>query len=189
MVNRISSREGFVSDKLVDLGRKLQINYEIKESGNGFTGEPANPEQEKLSARRAVAERSEAERMYRELRDRIANADAGVSAELEQLDTSKAELERYKKFLGEAAETLDNLNPNSATVIRDIEEIRFRYFTASGRAQAFFGNGGGAAPVVTPSEAEEAKPFSSLLYESLPVVMAILFGALIVGVAFVIALM
>lgn len=189
MGNRISSREGFVSDNLVNLGKRLQINYDLKGSGSGLAADPAAPEadREKLSARHAIAERSEAERMYRELRDRIANSTAAVGAELEQLAAIRAELEAYQKMLGESAQTLDNLDPNSGTVIRDIEEIRFRYFTASGRAQTFFGSTGSAQS--NPGEVEEAKTFSILLYESLPVVLAILFGSLIVGVAFVIALM
>lgn len=190
MGNRINSREGFVSDRLVDLGRRLQVNYEIKESGNGFTGELADQEPEKLSTRRVVVERSEAERMYRELRDRIANSAAAAAVELEQLSAAKDELESFKKFLDEAADELDNLNPNSETVIRDIENIRFRYFTVSGRAQAFAGRSGGAsAPSAAPGEpVEEQKTFSTLLYESLPIVLAILFGSLIIGVAFFLAL-
>ena len=188
MGNRITSREGFVSDNLVNLGKRLQINYDLKESGNGFTAEPAPAEPEKLSARRVVAERSEAERMYRELRDRIANSAAAAGAELEQFTAIRDELEHFKKFLDDAAEELDNLDPNSPTVIRDIENIRFRYFTASGRAQTFFA-GGGSAANGNPGATEESKPFSTLLYESLPVVLAILFGALLIGVAFVVALM
>ena len=199
MGNRISSREGFVSDNLVNLGRRLQINYDLKESG--AAEDPAAPasragveaaalpsEREKLAVRRAAVERSEAERMYRELRDRIANSAAAADAELEQLSAAKSELEEFKRFLDGAANELDDLDPDSATVIRDIEEIRFRYFTARGRAQAFAGNNatvrGGDA-----GEAVESKPFGTLLYESLPIVLAILFGALIIGTAFVIALM
>ena len=197
MGNRITTREGFVSDNLVNLGRRLQINYDLKEAGGENPAEPdvsasgtasaAPAEREKLAARRSVAERTEAERMYRELRDRIANSAAAVGAELEQLAAVRAELEEYKSFLDGAAEKLDDLDPNSETVIRDIEDIRFRYFTASGRAQAFFGGSGGAQSA-DPGAAEEAKTFSTLLYESLPIVLAILFGSLIVGVAFFIAL-
>ena len=82
------------------------------------------------------------------------------------------------------------MNPNSETVIRDIENIRFRYFTVSGRAQAFAGRSGGvSAPSAAPGEpVEEQKTFSTLLYESLPIVLAILFGSLIIGVAFFLAL-
>jgi hypothetical protein len=187
MGNRISSREGFVSDNLVNLGKRLQVNYELKESGNGFSEDLPAPEREKLAARRAIVERSEAERMYRELRDRIANSAAAAGAELEQLDAIRKELESYAEMLGESTAALEKLDPASDTAIRDIEEIRFRYFTASGRAQTFFG--GRASVQSDPGTPEEIKTFSTLLYESLPVVLAILFGSLIVGVAFMIALM
>ena len=184
MGNRITTREGFVSDKLVNLGKRLQINYDLKEAGNDFSADLPAPEREKLAARRAIVERSEAERMYRELRDRIANSAAAADAELEQLAAIRQELENYKLVLDESAAKLDALDPNAETVIRDIEEIRFRYFTASGRAQTFFGS----TAQGNPGAPEEPKTFSTLLYESLPVVLAILFGALIVGAAFFIAL-
>ena len=201
MGNRISSREGFVSDNLVNLGKRLQINYDLKEAvaaedpaeqaSAPRVGTAAAPaEREKLAARHVVAERSEAERMYRELRDRIANSVAATRAEMERLAAVQAELDDFRRFLDEAARELDDLDPDSATVIRDIEDIRFRYFTASGRAQGFSGAFGAARndPAVA-AAAEESKSFGTLLYESLPVVLAILFGALIVGTAFVIALM
>ena len=187
MGNRINTREGFVSDKLVNLGRRLQINYDLKESGNDFSDDLPAPEREKLAARRAIVERTEAERMYRELRDRIANSAAAADAELEQLAAIREELENYKRILDESAAKLGALDPNAETAIRDIEEIRFRYFTASGRAQTFFGGSGAAQS--NPGAPEEPKTFSTLLYESLPVVLAILFGSLIGGVAFMIALM
>ncbi len=186
MGNRINSREGFVSDNLVNLGKRLQINYDLKESGNGFSDDLPAPEREKLAARRAIVERSEAERMYRELRDRIANSAAAAGAELEQLAAIRSELENYKKVLDESAAALDSLDPDSETVIRDIEAIRFRYFTASGRAQTFFGSTASAQS--NPGAVEESKTFSTLLFEALPVVLAILFGSLIIGVAFFIAL-
>ena len=186
MGNRINSREGFVSDRLVSLGKRLQVNYELKESGNEFSEDLPAPEREKLAARRIIVERSEAERMYRELRDRIANSAAAAAAELEQLDAIRTELEKYAKMLDESTAALENLDTASDTAIREIEEIRFRYFTASGRAQTFFG--GTASAPSDPGAAEEPKTFSTLLYESLPVVLAILFGSLIVGVAFFIAL-
>ena len=186
MGNRINSREGFVSDRLVSLGKRLQVNYELKESGNEFSEDLPAPEREKLAARRTIVERSEAERMYRELRDRIANSAAAAGAELEQLDAIRTELENYAKLLDESTAALENLDTASDTAIREIEEIRFRYFTASGRAQTFFG--GTASAPSDPGAAEEPKTFSTLLYESLPVVLAILFGSLIVGVAFFIAL-
>lgn len=186
MGNRITSREGFVSDNLVNLGKRLQINYDLKESGNGVSDEIPPPEREKLAARRAIVERTEAERMYRELRDRIANSAASAEAELEQLAASRTELENFKKFLDDAAAEMEKLDPNSENVIRDIEEIRFRYFIASGRAQSFFG--GGAYASGNPGAVEEAKTFSNLLFEALPVVLAILFGSLLIGVAFFIAL-
>ena len=188
MGNRITSREGFVSDNLVNLGKRLQINYDLKESGNDFSDELPAPEREKLAARRAIVERSEAERMYRELRDRIANSAAAAGTELEQLAALREELEHFKNFLDDAADELDNLDPNSETVIRDIENVRFRYFTASGRAQAFFGSGG-FAQSGNPGAAEEQRSFSTLFYEALPVVLAILFGSLLIGAAFVVALM
>ena len=187
MGNRISSREGFVSDNLVNLGKRLQVNYELKESGNGFSEDLPAPEREKLAARRAIVERSEAERMHRELRDRIANSAAAVGAELEQIDATRTELENYGKTLDESAAALEKIDTGSDTAIRDIEEIRFRYFTASGRAQTFFG-GTSSVQRSDPGTAEEAKTFSTLLFESLPVVLAILFGSLIIGVAFFIAL-
>ena len=186
MGNRINSREGFVSDRLVSLGKRLQVNYELKESGNEFSEDLPAPEREKLAARRTIVERSEAERMYRELRDRIANSAAAAGAELEQLDAIRTELENYAKLLDESTAALENLDTASDTAIREIEEIRFRYFTASGRAHTFFG--GTASAPSDPGAAEEPKTFSTLLYESLPVVLAILFGSLIVGVAFFIAL-
>jgi len=187
MGNRIASREGFVSDNLVNLGKRLQINYDLKESGNGFSDDLPAPEREKLAARRAIVERTEAERMYRELRDRIANSAASAEAELEKLAADRAELENFKKFLDDAAAEMEKLDSDSESVIRDIEDIRFRYFIASGRAQSFFGGGATSVPG-NPGAVEEAKTFSTLLFESLPVVLAILFGSLLIGVAFFIAI-
>ena len=189
MGNRITTREGFVSDNLVNLGKRLQINHELKnapDSDDARAPQPP-PVPEKLAVRRATAERSEAERMHRELRDRIGHDTAATEAELEQLAVSQEELSRFRKFLTDAANELEEIDPAADSAIRRIEEIRYRCFTASGRAQAFF-NASPGRVASTPGAEAEHKSFGAALRETLPLAIAILAGALIVGAAVMLSL-
>lgn len=189
MGNRITTREGFVSDNLVNLGKRLQINHDLKSApapdDSGAPQPPPPPE--KLAVRRAAVERSEAERMHRELRDRIGHDAAATESELAQLTAAREELSRFREFLNAAAAELEAVDTASDTAIRSIEEIRYRCFTASGRAQAFF-NAPAGRIAAAPGAAPERKSFGAAARETLPLALAIIVGALIVGGAIMLAL-
>ena len=196
MGNRITSREGFVSDKLIYLGKQLQVNYESKVQPDEKTApEPDTaghtPElpRAKLAERIAAVERSEAERLHRELSDRIGHDSATVAAELEQFSAAQQELVRYREFLEHTAAELGAIDPAVPAAIRHLEEIRYRCFTANGRAQVFFGgNSGRGGAAISPQSGTEYKSFASAMRESLPLVLAIIAGALIIGAAVLLAL-
>ncbi len=186
MGNRINSREGFISDNLVDIGKRLQINHELKTTGGTAVVGDA-PEEVRLSSRRPMVEKTEAERLFRELRDRIGRDAAATAAELELMDLHRRELELFRDFLAGAAEELEQLNVSSPDALRRIENIRYRCFNASGRAQAFFNSGGNASGVNSPVDFEH-KPFGVLVWEALPLALAVMMGALLVGAAVIYSL-
>lgn len=190
MGNRITTREGFVSDNLVNLGKRLQINHDLKnapETDDAGGAPQPPPAPEKLAVRRAAVERSEAERMHRELRDRIGHDAAAAESELAQLTAAQEELARFREFLTAAAAELDAIDPADDTAIRRIEEIRYRCFTASGRAQTFF-NAPAGRTASGPGAVPERRSFGAAARESLPLALAIIAGALIVGAAILLAL-
>ena len=200
MGNRITTREGFVSDKLVNLGKRLQVNYDLKTQPapeHETKTEPSVPAsapvsvaeapRAKLAERIAAVERSEAERMHRELTDRIGHDSAAVAAELESCAAVQEELSRYREFLEHAASELESIDPASPAAIRRIEEIRYRCFTANGRAQTFFG-GKFHTAASTERPFAEYKSFGAAMRESLPLILAVIISALIVGAAVLLAL-
>lgn len=196
MGNRITSREGFVSDKLIYLGKQLQVNYDGKSRPDEQpVPEPDTAERApelpraKLAERSAAVERSEAERLHRELTDRIGHDSAAAAAELENLAAAQQELTRYRDFLEHTAAELDTVDTASPAAIRRLEEIRYRCFTANGRAQIFFGGDarGNGSAMSRQSETEYGS-FASAVHGPLPLVFAIIAGAIIVGAAVLLAL-
>lgn len=196
MGNRITSREGFVSDKLIYLGKQLQVNYDSKVPPDekpapepDAAGHTPELPRAKLAERIAAVERSEAERLHRELSDRIGHDSAAVAAELEQFAAAQQELTRYREFLEHTAAELGTIDPAAPAAIRHLEEIRYRCFTANGRAQVFFGgNSGRGGAAISPQSGAEYKSFAAAMRESLPLALAIIAGALIVGAAVLLAL-
>ena len=195
MGNRITSREGFVSDKLIYLGKQLQVNYDGKSQPDGQPVPEPDAERApelpraKLAERSAAVERSEAERLHRELSDRIGHDSAAASAELEHLAAAQQELTRYRDFLEHTAAELGAVDTASPAAIRRLEEIRYRCFTANGRAQIFFGGSSrGSGSAMSQQSGTEYQSFASAMHGSLPLVLAIIAGALIVGAAVLLAL-
>jgi|GEM_PF-4338234 len=195
MGNRITTREGFVSDNLVNLGKRLQVNYDLKNQpeeaaeapGPAATGGAETP-RARLAERTAAVERSEAERMHRELADRIGHDSAAVAADLERFAAAQTELTHYRDFLEHAARELAAIDPDSAAALRRIEEIRYRFFVAQGRARTFAA-GGPAGGAAAPAHRDaEYKSFRAAMRESLPLALAIIAAALIVGAAVLLAL-
>ena len=187
MGNKITTREGFISDNLVNIGKRLQINHDLQSGAEKSEPDVAIPA-EKLSARRAAAERTETERMLRELRDRLGHESAAVAVELEQLTERREELERFRDFLAGAISSLEEVDPATSDAVRKLGDIRYRLFTASGRAQAFFGSRGGAAGVPASAPGFDGKPSGVLWREALPLALAIVFSALLIGAAIIYSL-
>jgi len=106
---------------------------------------------------------------------------------LEHFAVAQQELTRYREFLERAAAELNGIDTASPAALRQIEEIRYRFFIARGRAQTFFGgNSGGAAIPARPEL--EYKSFGVAMRETLPLALAIIIAALIVGAAVLLAL-
>ena len=99
----------------------------------------------------------------------------------------REELEKFRDSLADIRAELDAIDVTSLSAMRKLEEIRYRIFTAAGRAQAFFISGGGAAVGSDPAEPER-KPWREIWRESLPLVFSVLIGALLVGAAIFLAL-
>lgn len=186
MGNKITTREGFISDNLVNIGKRLQINHELQHGEEKPSEVPAAPV-EKLSVRRVALDRTEVERMMRELRDRIGHEAAAVGAELEQMGIRREELERFRDFLSGAASELEHIDPSAADAARRVGEIRYRLFTASGRAQKFADPRGMGQGGVSDTGIEQ-KTLGMLWRESLPLVLALLGAALLVGAAIIYSL-
>ena len=187
MGNKITTREGFISDNLVNIGKRLQINHDLQNAAEKSDPDVAIPA-EKLSVRRVAVERTETDRMLRELRDRLGHESAAVGVELEQLTEHREELERFRDFLAGASSSLDEIEVDSSDAVRRIGEIRYRLFTASGRAQAFFAHRGGATGASASAQGFESKPSGTLWREALPLALAIVFSALLIGAAIIYSL-
>ena len=185
MGNKITTREGFISDNLVNIGKRLQINHDLQNAAD--RREDVQPAVEKLSVRRAAADRTEAERLLRELGDRIGHEAAAVNAELEQMAERRMELERFRDFLADSASGLEQLDPASGEALRKLEELRYRFFTASGRAQRFYSFRGGVGGGASTGEFEH-KTCGTLWREALPLVLALIFSALLIGAAVIYSL-
>lgn len=186
MGNKITTREGFISDNLVNIGRRLQINHDLQ-NPEEVPDTAAPVPQEKLSVRRLTAERTEAERMSRELMDRIGHESAAVGAELEQMETRRAELEHFRKFLDDAAAEAGRVDVSSVDAVRRLGDIRYRFFSASGRARTFLISRE-PAPGAAPKNDFEYRPSGVVWRESLPLIAALLVAALLVGAAVIYSL-
>ncbi len=177
---KITSREGFVNDNLMSIGKRLHADYNVLNASEGESGRP-----EERTATEAV--RREAEKLLRELGDRVGRDGAAVAAELEQDAVRREELEKFRDSLADIRAELDAIDVTSLPAMRKLEEIRYRIFTAAGRAQAFFISGGGAAVGSDPAEPER-KPWREIWRESFPLVFSVLIGALLIGAAIFLAL-
>ena len=177
---KITSREGFVNDNLMSIGKHLHANYGVLNEVNGEAGRV-----EEMTATEAV--RQEAAKLLRELGDRIGRDSAAVTAELEQDAVRREELEKFRDFLVGIKNELDAVDVSALSAMRKLEEIRYRIFTSAGRAQAFFISGGGSAVGSDPAEPER-KPWREIFRESFPLALTVLIGALLFGAAIFLAL-
>ena len=180
MGTKIISREGFVNDNLMSIGKRLHADYDVLNSSdgeNGHTGERTATE----------AVHREAEKLLRELGDRVGRDSAAVAAELEQDAARREELEKFRDFLAGVRTELDAVDASSLSAMRKLEEIRYRIFTVAGRAQTFFISGRGAVVGSEPTEPER-KPWREIWRESFPVFFSVLIGALLIGAAIFLAL-
>ena len=177
---RITSREGFVNDNLMSIGKRLHADYGVlnENSGENLNGE------EKTATESA---RREAAKLLRELGDRVGRDSAAVTAELEQNTARQEELEKFRDFLGGIRSDMDEVDVTALSAMRKLEGIRYRIFTASGRAQAFFVSGGGSS-VGSDSSEPEHKPWREIVRESFPMALTVLIGALLIGAAIFFAL-
>lgn len=174
---RISSREGFVNDNLMSIGKRLHANYEVLNEINGIEEKSAT-----------ASARLEAAKLAKELSDRVGRDSSAVSAELDLAKVRREELEKFRDFLEGIRAEIDAVDTTGASAMRTLEAIRYRIFTASGRAQAFFISGVGASTVAADTPEPEHKPWREIMRESLPLVLAVIIGALFIGAAFFVAL-
>ena len=177
---KITSREGFVTDNLMSIGKRLHANYEVLNEIDGETGRP-----EERSATESA--RLEAAKLAKELGDRVGRDSAAVAAELDQAAVRREELEKFRDFLAGIRTEIDAVDIATVSAMRTLEAIRYRMFTASGRAQAFFISGGASAVGSDPVEPER-KPWREIMRESLPLVSAVIIGAVLVSIAVFFAL-
>ena len=112
---------------------------------------------------------------------------AAVAAELDQAAVRREELEKFRDFLAGMRNEIDAVDLTAASATRTLEAIRYRMFTASGRAQAFFISGGASVVGSDPTEPEH-KPWREIMRESLPLASAVIIGAVLVSAAFFFAL-
>lgn len=177
---KITSREGFVNDNLMSIGKHLHANYNVL---NEIDGENGRAEEKTATD----SMRQEAAKLLRELGDRVGRDSAAVAAELELDAVRREELEKFRDFLAGVRGELDAVDVSALQAMRKLEDIRYRIFTSAGRAQAFFISGGGAAVNTNPAESER-KPWREIVRESFPLALAVLIGALFVGAAVFFAL-
>ena len=177
---RITSREGFVNDNLMSIGKRLHADYDVlnESGGENLRGE------EKTATESA---RREAAKLLRELGDRVGRDSAAVTAELEQDAVRREELEKFRDFLDGIRSEMDAVDVTALSAMRKLEAIRYRIFTASGRAQAFFISAGGSAVGSDPAEPER-KTWREIVRESFPLALTVLIGALLIGAAIFFAL-
>ena len=177
---KITSREGFVNDNLMSIGKRLHADYNVLNAGSGENGRA-----EEMTANESA--RVEASKLLRELSDRVGRDSAAVTAELEQGAMRREELEKFRDFLAGIRTELEAVDVTSVPAMRKLEEMRYRIFTAAGRAQAFFISGGGSAVGSDPAETER-KPWREIVRESLPLALTVLIGSLLIGAAVILAL-
>ena len=176
---RITSREGFVNDNLVNIGKRLQDNYDVLNNITGGDGLP-------VEGGATLADRTEAGKLARELGDRLGHDLAQVEAELERMSARTGELEKFRDRMTAIRADVDAVDLSSVGAIRKLEEARYHIFTASGRAHTFFAASGGGAS--SDRREFEHKPWGEIFREAFPLMLALILAALIVGTAVFLAL-
>ena len=166
---RITSREGFVNDNLVNIGKRLQDNYDVLNNITGGDGLP-------VEGGATLADRTEAGKLARELGDRLGHDLAQVEAELERMSARTGELEKFRDRMTAIRADVDAVDLSSVGAIRKLEEARYHIFTASG---------GGAS---SDRREFEHKPWGEIFREAFPLMLALILAALIVGTAVFLAL-
>ncbi len=187
-------RSDYISDNLVNIRDRLKQNYaktaEIAaENPEAASGTPSGPVPAPLSTRTPLPARAgrneELERARRDLEGRLLRDIAAATAELELERARRQELEKFLAVLNrnyaEFRQLGDSAGPDFS---RSLERLRGEYFQAAGRISAFElrRNPGGG----TGSADAEPKRFGRLMFESLPLMIALLAGAMIVAAAMLI---
>lgn len=127
----------------------------------------------------------ELERARRDLEGRLLRDIAATTAELEQERIRRQELEKFLAVLNRNHTEFQQLgNSGDPDFARKLERLRGEYFQAAGRVSAFElrrNSGGG----ISPADADP-KRFGRLMFEALPLMIALIAGALIVAAALLI---
>ena len=184
-------RSDYISDNLVNIRDRLKQNYAkaaeaAPEPPEAAAGTPAPAP---LSARTPALPRSgrneELERARRDLEGRLLRDIAATGAELELERARRQELEKFLAVLNRSHTEFRQLGDSSdPEFARKLERLRGEYFQAAGRISAFElrrNPGGGIGPADA-----DPKRFGRLMFEALPLMIALLAGALIVAAALLI---
>lgn len=176
MGNKIVSREGFISDNLVNIGKRLQINYDLQNPASEEKLEP--PEENNNPVVSKDENYTAAKRLANELRDRIGYDTALVKSHVESLENRRVELERCLDFLNGIADEVNNVNLSSSDVLPYLGDIRYRLFVSTGKMQALLeARSGGADNSVS---GFETKPLKALFRETLPIAVAIFVSGILI---------
>lgn len=190
------ARRDYISDNLVDIRDRLkqyakpaeaaaadpQLDLPPRSAAPAPSPSPVAPAASAVRTPSA-SRNDEWERARRDLEGRTARDLAAVSAELEQLDVRRKELEKFLAVLNHVSGEFPLLS-GAPDQTKALERLRIEYFQASGRAAAF-GLHGGVQPG-RPGGGEPAeKHFGRLVFEALPIGLFLLAGAVILALVLV----
>ncbi len=192
----IMPKSDYISDNLVNIRERL------KQNNRALEGTAKNPiatstesvketSQVPLLVAHSASSRSgrseELERLRHDLGDRLRRDMAATSVELEQAKLQVQELEKFSKSLECVHTEFLQLGSDSGELALQLDRLRSEYFRASGRASAFsqFGRSG-----VTPHSPDpEPKTWGRMVYEALPLALAIFLSALVIAIALLVSLL
>ncbi|MGF0034871.1 hypothetical protein [Victivallis vadensis] len=187
-------RSDYISDNLVNIRDRLKQNYAktaeaATEKPEAVSDTPPVPAPAPLSTRTPAfphaGRNEELERARRDLEGRLLRDIAATTAELEQERIRRQELEKFLAVLNRNHTEFQQLgNSGDPDFARKLERLRGEYFQAAGRVSAFElrrNSGGG----ISPADADP-KRFGRLMFEALPLMIALIAGALIVAAALLI---
>ena len=146
------ARDNFISDNLINIRDRLREKPVSQD-------EPFFVAENSVTAGKGTAEKSataplvstlaqpaprmqtgnpDIERDRRELAGRIHHDYSTASAELEILETRRAETEKYMRFLAGQQESVSAVDPDDSKARRELDRLAWEYCQMAGRWQAFF---------------------------------------------------